>query len=273
MPVKRVRADEPGRHMDLPGGRLFVDTAGREPEGAFPLVLLIHGAGMDHRVWNEVAYHLGAHATSVLNVDLPGHGQTGGEPLETIAGQASLIAELISVSDQGVASVVGHSMGGLIAIELAATRPELVDRLVVVGAGAAMPVSDRLLDAAAHDLGTANGLLDRWSHSRSAGDAPREVTRSIRAATPPGVLHTALVACDRYEDGRLRAAAVQAPSLVIIGEDDVMVSKAEVDNLVAALPNVRVVEIADAGHDTMVDAPGDVIDAIERFLAGQPSSS
>ncbi len=273
MRVRRVRTDEPGRYVELPGGRVFVDTAGRRLEGAFPLVVLVHGAGMDHTVWDPVADHLGAHATSVMNIDLPGHGRTGGEPAETIAAQAGLVAELIEASDQGIASVGGHSMGGLIALELAATRPELVDRLVLVGTGAAMPVSDRLLDAAADDLTAAHALLDRWSHSRTVDDATRAITKAIRDRTPAGVLHTALVACDRYEDGRRRAAAVRAPALVIVGADDVMVSSDEVTALVDALPDARFVSVPDAGHDTMVDAPGAVIEEIERFLADQPSSS
>lgn len=271
--MRRVRADEPGRYVDLPSGRLYVDTAGRELEGAFPLVVLMHGAGQDHTVWGAVADHLGAHGMSVMNIDLPGHGQTGGEPAGTISAQASLAADLIAASDQGVASVVGHSMGGLVALELAATRPELVDRLVFVGTAAAMPVSDRLLGAAADDLTTAHDLLDRWSHSRTVDDAARQLTREIHDRTAPGVLHAGLVACDRFQDGRRRATEVRAPALVIIGADDVMVASDEVGALVAALPDARLVEVEGAGHDTMVDAPGLVIEAIERFFADQASSS
>jgi pimeloyl-ACP methyl ester carboxylesterase len=270
--VTRVSGDEPGQTIELPGGRLFVHTGGRTPEGAFPLVLFIHGAGQDHRVWGAVADHMAAHAMSVMNIDLPGHGATVGNPATSIGALAELVAELIGASEQGVASLVGNSMGGLVAVELASTRPDLVDRLVVVGTGARMPVSERLLTAAADDGTAANDLLSRWSHSRAVDDATRAESRAMRSDTPPGTLHAALLACDRYEDGKTRAGGVASPVLVIVGEDDVMVDRAEVDALVDALPSARLAVITGAGHDTMLDAPGDVIDAIERFFADHSSS-
>lgn len=272
MRLTRVRGDEPGRHIELPGGRLFVHTGGRLLEAALPLVLFMHGAGQDHRAWRTVADHMSAHGMSVMNVDLPGHGATGAEPAASIGALADRVAELVDASEQGVATLVGNSMGGLIALEIAATRPDLVDRLVVVGTGARMPVSERLLAAAVGDGAAANDMLDRWSHSRAVGDETRAASRAIRANTPPGTLHAGLIACDRYEDGPGRAAAVEAPALVIVGADDVMVDRAEVEGLIAALPAARLAVISGAGHDAMLDAPGAVIDEIERFSADHSSS-
>lgn len=273
MRIERVFADDPGRHVAITGGRVFVHTGGRPPEEAFPLVVFLHGAGQDHEVWRAVADHMAAHAMSVANIDLPGHGATDIPGATSIAEAAGVVAEVIAASGHDAASLVGHSMGGLVALELAASRPDLVERLVLVGTGATMPVSERLLTAAAEDIDAANDMLSRWSHSRTVDDEIREAGSTIRSRTRPGVLHAALVACDRYTDGLRRAEDVAAPTLVVVGDDDVMVTDAEVDALVAGITGARLVTIPAAGHDVMLEAPGDVIDAIERFFADHRSSS
>ena len=64
--------------------RVFASTGGRGLDRDAPLTVLIHGAGMDHSVWSLQTRYLAHHGRSVLAVDLPGHGRSGGEPLVTI---------------------------------------------------------------------------------------------------------------------------------------------------------------------------------------------
>lgn len=267
----RLTPDESGRFVDLDGRSLYVHMDG--PTGAAaPLMVLIHGAGHAAVVWGPLAAHFAGCGWSVMSIDLPGHGRSGGETVDTIESLATLVAGLIEAAAHERTTIVGHSMGGLVALELAARRPELVDRLVVVGAGAALPVNALLLDAAQDDGAPAIQLFDRWAHSRTVDEAVRATTRSLLEGLDEGVLHTSLVACDRYARGAESALAITAPVLVVTGEHDVMVDRSEVARLELALQDVTAMVIADAGHNIIADRPEALIAAIERFLDAQESS-
>src|SRR5262249_34946043 len=102
------------------GVEIFAGTGGRKLDPALPLVVFIHGAGLDHRVWALLARWCASHGCPVLAPDLPGHGRSAGEPLATIAATADWTAALIEASQAEPARIIGHSMGSLVAIETAA---------------------------------------------------------------------------------------------------------------------------------------------------------
>ena len=86
--------------MDLVvnGVEAFVGTGGRKFDPALPLVVFVHGAGLDHTVWALLARWFAHHGCGVLAPDLPGHGRSGGEPLASIGAIADWIAALIEAS-------------------------------------------------------------------------------------------------------------------------------------------------------------------------------
>jgi pimeloyl-ACP methyl ester carboxylesterase len=251
---------------------LSVETAGMPIDSERRLVALIHGAGHDATVWRPLASSLVDRGWTVMSVDLPGHGQSGGSPAGSIERQAEIVAQVIAGSQQRAATIIGHSMGGLIALEVAAQQPELVDCLVLIATGAALPVSDLLLDAAAGENDDAAELLDRWAHSRTVEASARAKTRSMLDSLDHGVLHAALVACDNYVGGVEAATRITAPTLLITGAHDVMVDSGEIAGLELALSDVTTVTIPDSGHNVAVDRPDELFDAIEEFLDAHSSS-
>src|SRR5437763_3459369 len=102
------------------GIKTYAGTGGREFEPRLPLVVFLHGAGLDHSVWALLARWFAHRGCAVLAPDLPSHGRSGGEPLASIAAMADWTASLIAASGARTATLIGHPMGSLIALEAAA---------------------------------------------------------------------------------------------------------------------------------------------------------
>src|SRR4051794_25152134 len=109
--------------LTINGSDVFVATGGKPFDADLPTVVFLHGAGMDHTAWAQHDRWFAHHGYSVLAPDLPGHGRSGGKLLPDIAEMADWTASLLDASGAKTAKLIGHSMGSLIALELAARHP------------------------------------------------------------------------------------------------------------------------------------------------------
>lgn len=263
--------------MDLTvaGVATHLATGGLDHVAGRSLVVLIHGAGMDRTVWQFQARWLAYHGWNVAAVDLPGHGRSGGVPLPSIAQQAAWTARLVEELDGAPAAVVGHSMGSFIGIELAATRPDLVSRLALLGVAARMPVHPDLLEAARRGDHLAFDLVTSWALGRPAhlGGHPTPglwmtgATLRVLEHAPPGVLHVDLSACDAYEGATEAARRIGCPTLLLLGEVDLMTRPRAAAPLAEAIAGSTTVVVPGAGHLMMVEQPDATIDALDTLLA------
>ena len=232
-----------------------------------PLVMLIHGAGMDHTVWRYQTRYLAHHGRRVLALDLPGHGHTPGPALKSVEQMAIWTAGRLGDEAQP-ASIVGHSLGGLIALELAATEPELVTSLTLFGCAAPMAVTGALEKAASEQRPQAVAMIIGWSYARPSrlgghpepgfwqtGVSARLLERGLTE------LGTDLAACREYSGGATAAAAISQPTLAIAGKRDRMVPPDAAAALARAIPGARF-EVVEAGHMMMLEVP----EAIRRLL-------
>ena len=99
-----------------------------------PLVVLLHGSGMDRSVWSHQTRFLAHHGFRAVAVDLPGHGRSEGPALDSIEAIADWVARLAGALD-GPAHLVGHSMGALVALDTAARHPGAVASARELAAG------------------------------------------------------------------------------------------------------------------------------------------
>ncbi len=212
-----------------------------------PRPILIHGSGGDHRLW--------AAQTAVLSgavaVDLPGH--PDGAPLTTLSALAEAVAAGVA-SVPGPRALVGHSLGGAVALEVARTRPELVDGVVVIASGLRLSVPDATVARVTEDFPAESERLVEGSFADPA--APMAATaRAALAACGPGSLAADYAAC-RSVDLRDTAAEVRVPVLVICGDDDPFTPLHHNESLARALPMGRLVVVPGARH--LVHAEFDV---------------
>ena len=213
-----------------------------------PLVF-VHGLSASGRWWRPVLPFFRDREVRVL--DLPRFGALQGfGPREAAAWLGDWL------EDEGLAGadVVGHSLGGLVAAELAVRRPEAVRRLVLV-APAGVPSGQGVSGHALPLLATLRRApLPLLAHALHDG---------VRAG-PASLLRGGLYAIRR--DIRDELAAVTVPTLLVWGEHDPLVPPHLAEEWTRALPDVRLVILPRAGHAPMFDAPGELAEHIRAFL-------
>src|SRR4051812_27096445 len=121
------------------------DAATSPSAGALPTMVLIHGAAQDHSIWDWYSTALAAAGCSVLAVDLPGHGQSGGAALDSIEAQALWLLAVLDALGIRHAALIGHSMGALTALEAAWQAPQRIRKIALLGVAFPMRVADALL--------------------------------------------------------------------------------------------------------------------------------
>ena len=252
---------------------VFVASGGREADPAKDTVVFVHGAGQDNSIWVLQRRYFARHDRNALAVDLPSHGRSGGRPLATIEQMAEWLVAVLDRLGIEQAAVVGHSMGSLVALEVAASFADRVRALAMVGTAVPMPVSDKLLAAAESDQPSAARMLTLWGHSSSAhlGGSPTPgmwmlgCGLRLMERSAEGVIHADLNACNRYENGIAQAAKVACPALLILGERDVMTPVRATRGLIDSLPSAELAILEGSGHALLSERPDEVTDALAQF--------
>ena len=274
--------------LGVSGGEAYAYTGGKPFDAALPCVVFIHGALHDHSVWTLLARWCAHHGYGVLAMDLPGHGRSAGPAPGDVEALADWVLEAMAaagVKQPGQATLVGHSMGSLIALEAAARAPELVGRLVMVATAYPMKVSQALLDTARDTPLKAIDMVNAFSISTLAAKpsfpgpgmwlhgSNRALMRRVlagpnvaRDATGGMVnlFHADFSVCDRYANGLVAAAQVRCPVTMILGTQDQMTSPRNTREIAAAL-KARIVSLP-SGHHLMAEAPDGMLAALRGAL-------
>jgi 3-oxoadipate enol-lactonase len=243
-----------------------------------PWLVLIQGMGLDHLGWEPVLRKLRRHFRLVL-VDNRGFGRSD-RPAGSFA-VADMVGDIVAVLDAaGIerAHVLGASLGGLVAQELAITHPERVDGLVLACTTPGWPfaypmpaASVRLIVAtrrmtreAARRRNTENALS-----ARSVQHHPELVNRllELQGSRPadPGVLSAQAAAGARYA-GRLRQRRIGARTLVLHGSADTVVDPRNGKLLADRIPDARLVIFPELGHLLFWEDPDGFAEAAASFL-------
>lgn len=260
--------------LTVDGRKVYAATGGRPFDASKPAVIFIHGAGQDHTNWQLPARWFAWNGYAVLAPDLPGHCRSDGPPLETIQDMAGWIGRLMDAARLEKAALVGHSMGGGIAVEAAAAMPDRVTRVALLGTSLAMPVNDALLTAARDKPEQAHQMITTWSlgpRAKVGGNPAPGMwmsggTMALLGRNRPGTLYAAFNACNLWKTGPEAAARVTCPALVLIGASDSMTPPKIGRALADKIAGSQIVTIAGSGHMMMYEAPDAVLDALIDFF-------
>lgn len=282
----------PGAHMPR---RVSVELGSGEKLSTIrwgeddPETVFLHGGGQNAHTWDSVIVALGRPAVAI---DLPGHGRSDRRsdrnygPWEN----ATSVAEAMEWLAPSAAAVVGMSLGGATSIRLAATRPDLVRRVVIIDvtpsvnkAGRVMTPEQRGTVALVSGPPTYDSFEQVFEVTMAA--SPKRTEAGIRR----GLRHNMV----RLPDGRWRwrydlggnaeegqkarewvdfnalwddVSAIEVPTMLVVGGDSVFVLPEDVEEFRRRLPPVRVETVPGAGHAVQSDQPAALVALLDDFV-------
>lgn len=264
--------------------------------GSGPALLLIHGIGDNSATWNEVIPHL-AKSYTVIAPDLLGHGRSDKPRADySIAAYANGMRDLLTVLGIERATVIGHSLGGGVALQFAYQFPQMVERLVVVAPGgvtkdvnpalrfAALPVANealRLLQlpGALDVISVAGKVADQlyrgpFNSVAIFHDAP-DLVRVLRDLPDPTAREAFLRTLRAVVDWRGQVVTMldrcyltaDLPVQIIWGDRDAVIPVSHAHLAHSALPHSRLEIFAQSGHFPFHDDPIRFLRVVEDFIA------
>ena len=286
----------PWMHVDWSEHRRFVEIHGRrvnvvEMGEGDPAIVFVHGLAGSWQNWLESLPHFAA-GQRVVAFDLPGFGSSEmpGEKI-SIPAYGRILDALLEELGVGPAVLVGNSMGGFIAAEVAIQFPARVERLVLVSA-AGLTIEHQRNEHVLGLLRFWRRLLMAWGGfvgARSDAIAGRPRTRELLmrvVAAHPDRLPAPLVAEQvrgagnpGFVDGldaltdypiRARLGAIGCPTLIVWGADDRLVPVRDADEFERLIPDARKVVWPDTGHVAMLERPAAFNALVEAFVRAAP---
>jgi pimeloyl-ACP methyl ester carboxylesterase len=286
-------ADSPWLSTDWSRYQRWVEVEGRPVNvidiGEGPPLLFVHGHAGCWQNWLENIPHFAA-SRRVIVPDLPGFGWSPMPSREiSITNYAEILNGLCDELAIDAAAVIGNSMGGFIAAEMAIRWPQRVERLGLIAAAGLsrhymrIPIS---VMASPYGGGKVMFRLFAAPYERACRLARRPrlrklslwaVVRHPERLSPPMAAYLiagsgrpgaapAAIALATY-DFRDRVGEIACPTLVLWGEDDFVIAAGAADRYERAIPNSRKVVFADTGHVPMLERPARFNDTLERFLS------
>lgn len=279
------------RDIDWPAHQRFVEIDGHPANvieiGSGPPLLFVHGLSGCWQNWLENIPHF-ARTHRTIAVNLPGFGASEMPREEiSIAGYGRFLERLCDQLGIDAAMVVGNSMGGFVAAELAISFPQRVERLVLIssaGITAEHLPADRVMAGARAVAFTADRSVSRH-HAFARRPGLRRVALGLVVRHPERL--SAAIAFELMQgsgkEGFLPAMAaimdhpirerlpqIACPTLVVWGANDRVIPVRDADAFERLIPNAHKVVLPDTGHVAMLERPEHFNALLEEFLASLP---
>ena len=273
----------PTRFVEMEGQRIAYRLIG--PSGGVPLLMLNRFRGtMDH--WDPALVDRLAASRQVILFDQPGFARSTGTAPDTLSGFAASASKLARALGHPVVDVLGFSMGGTVALQLALDHPDLVRRIVIAASGPGHvadappgPVQDpRVWPVATKPMNEdADFLFLFFEPSASSQAAGREhlarlakrpdaFTAQVGAAAWQSQLKSALAVGTPSTSLLPKLRDIKVPVLVANGRNDIMVPTYNSYAMTQALPDARLLLYPDSGHGFLFQYPEDFARQVEWFL-------
>jgi len=224
------------------------------------MLLCIHGAGFTGAVFDPML----AAFPGLVAPDLPGHGDSAasqGTSVESFAD--AVVAEVARTALHDVV-LCGHSLGGVVALEIALRRPEWLRACVILGGGAHLAVSPAILEGLERDFDATVSRVASYMWLERTPERLAYVERCMRNVGAEQVLAD-FRACDAY-DASGRLGGIDVPLLALTGERDKMTPPAQARELADRVRHGRARILSGAGHMLMHEVPADTNEAVRSFV-------
>lgn len=227
--------------------------------------VFVHGAGGNSLLWKRTLQYLSGPARA-LAVDLPGH-PSGEISCRTVSQYAGALHGFLKERSLRGPVVVGHSMGGAVALTLATQYPDDVGGLVLVSTGAKLGVDQRIVEGLrTRPAQTIEGVLTPQSFNSVDLGLGREARAALSMSNLPVFLNDYL-ACDGF-DLRQELPRITARTLVVCGDKDRMTPPKWSHYLHANIPGSEIRFVKDSGHMLPLEKPEALAGVLGPFLRG-----
>lgn len=232
-------------------------------------IVFVHGACENSSFWNHQKILRDRYR--VIALDLPGHGRSA--PMEAeilVRNYSEIVAEFIAKTCPEKAVIVGHSMGGAIALLNAIEHPQNLRGAVIVSSGAKLGVLPSIRE----------GLRARFEETVKSVVGPRQFASktnldTIRFVTNEILKCDSSIAAADYDacnsfDVRQKIRSISLPVLIIAGEEDKMTPVPWSTYLKENIPKAKMVVIPEASHESMIERPAEFNRHVNEFLMSLP---
>jgi 3-oxoadipate enol-lactonase len=253
--------------------------------GSGPTVLMLHGIGGGHRAFAPQVETLASLGYRAVAWDMPGYGHSA--PIEpyTFKGLAQSCVNLIDALQCESVVLLGHSMGGMVAQEVVARRPDKVNKLILCGTSAAFGkrTDGRSAEAWAQQfiaqrtapLDAGQTMADMAAKLVPQMVGPGSLPEGLKLAefcmaSVPAATYRRALECLVTFDRQAALAEIRVPTLLVGGEFDRVAAPSVMKQMAASIPRARYAELAGIGHLMNLEAP-DEFDALLLDFLREPA--
>lgn len=245
---------------------------------ADPLLVLLHGFPLDHEMWRPQVVKLAVQCR-VVAPDFPGFGSaTNLATPNSIDAMADFVVEILNgLANPGKTIICGLSMGGYVALSLAHRHPSRIDGLILADTRAepdddtGKANRDRMIAVVRKDGPSAiiDQMLAKLIGTTTQQTQPHVVkqVQSLGSRQPPQSIESALIAMRDRSDARPWLAKIKMPTLVIVGDEDVVTPLEMANNLVKGINGAQLEVIPRAGHLSNLENPATFNGVVSRFVS------
>ena len=263
----------PTKYMEVDGYAVNYFHTGRTtlpdllPDvGKGKLLLYLHGAGSNGHFGHKLLEILSA-AHSPLSLDYPGHGRSSGiESLKSVAAYSDFVYAFWKKLGVRPAFLLGHSMGGAIAMDLALRHSDMVEGLGLICTAAKFKIPEENTQIWKQVM---QGRVSQpFTKDSCSGSTPIQVVREgwmEQIKTDPRVRYFDLVACSEV-DLTSKLSEIRKPTLVLTGQDDMSIPASRGEQLRDGIPGAKLIVVPQAGHWLPIEKSREACDAITAFL-------
>jgi len=221
-------------------------------------LLFIHGAGGNSKIWERQIKFFG----NAIAIDLPGHGV--GEGKKTIEEYVEEVKKFCDENNLKNLVIIGHSMGGAIALEFALNHIEYLKALVLVCTGAKLRVAPIIFETLKTNYAQAVELVADYVLGDKATDEIKMKVKEEMRNMSPQVVYSDFEACDKF-NVMDRLNEIKVPTLIICGSKDKLTPLKYAKYLRDNIQNSKL-KIIRAGHMVMLEKPDEFNEKLEGFI-------
>lgn len=231
-----------------------------------PTLIFIHGAGGDKTQWELQRIYFQKLGWGVVTLSLPNHGNSNNIKDISILNYSKEVSKLITQLKLTQITIVGHSMGGAIALNLAlSSSTNLIKSLVLIGTGAKLTVSPIFFEFIESDFNKALAFMNKYAYNKSTSNEIKTSNEEILRRSGSPVLLQDFKACNSF-DIRNEISTISLPTLIICGENDMMTPCKFSTFMHEKIINSELSIVSNAGHFVFLECPNEVNEVIKDFF-------